>query len=213
MLVELTLAALAGLVGDVTGLTSHVERRVTAAVFGNVGALRMAAQAEVVFLLVAGGRLQQLILVGGRVRIVALDAVSHRRGVDRALNVGRFLVRVTGDANTNRRGSNQLDAGDVFIHPDLVAGCATHGDRGVDVCPFGFLFMALQTSAGIRFRIEWDRMCCSACACRGENNQQCQPGERPSHSCNSTICDCAITLADTQVARYALHRLGDERRG
>lgn len=48
VVVKLLLAPLARLVGDVAGLATHVERRVTAAVLRNVHALVVAAQTDIV---------------------------------------------------------------------------------------------------------------------------------------------------------------------
>ena len=51
-----------GLVRDMAGVASHVERRVTASLLWNIHALVVAGEAEIVFL-IAGHRLQQLELV------------------------------------------------------------------------------------------------------------------------------------------------------
>ncbi len=62
MKIEFGLTDLAGLVRDVAGVAAHIERGMTAAFGGDVNALLVAAQAKILFL-IAGRRLQQLILV------------------------------------------------------------------------------------------------------------------------------------------------------
>ena len=64
VIVELDLALLADLVGDVASLATHVQRGVPAALLGNVQSLGVAAQAEVL-VGAARSRLQQLVLVVG----------------------------------------------------------------------------------------------------------------------------------------------------
>ena len=83
-------AALAGLVRGVAGVASHVERGVTAAFFGNIESLFVAAEAKIL-LLVPRCRFQQLILVVAGVRIVALQAIAHRGRMHRALELGRIF--------------------------------------------------------------------------------------------------------------------------
>ena len=130
VIVELDLALLAGLVGDVAGVAAHVQRRVPAAFLGNVQSLVVAGQAEI-FVGAARSRLQQLVLVVRLVRVVALEAIAHRRRMDRAFEVGGVLVGVAGEAKRVRGGGDQLHAGDIFVHPDFVAACATGRDGRV----------------------------------------------------------------------------------
>src|ERR1035441_9278018 len=71
VIVELDLALLADLVGDVASVATHVQRRVPAAFVGNVQSLLVAGQTEVL-VGPARSRLQQLVLVVGSVWIEAL---------------------------------------------------------------------------------------------------------------------------------------------
>ena len=79
--IEFALAPFARLVRDVAGVAAHVERGVAAALFRNIRALGVAGEAEIVFL-VARGRLQQLKLIVGGMRIVALQAIANGGRVD-----------------------------------------------------------------------------------------------------------------------------------
>src|SRR6202795_260408 len=93
--IEFRFTSLARLVGQMASLTAHVQRGVTTALFWNIQASLVAAQAEILFV-GAGGCFQQLILVLGGMRIVALHAVANRGAVDHALDVGSILVGVAG---------------------------------------------------------------------------------------------------------------------
>jgi len=95
MKIEFGLADLPRFVRDVAGFAAHVEGGMPAAFFGHIQPGRMAAQAEV-FFLVPRGRLQQLILIVRGVRIVTLHAVSNCRGMDRTFYVGRIFLGVAG---------------------------------------------------------------------------------------------------------------------
>ena len=86
-----------GFVGDVAGVASHVERGMTAAFRGHIQPGGMATAAEV-FFRIAGDGLEELILIVTAMRIVARETVANRRGMDRALDVGRLLVSVAGNA-------------------------------------------------------------------------------------------------------------------
>ena len=73
----LCLPNLARLVRDVAGVAAHVECGVAAAFLPGHSCPACGNQAEIVFL-VARGRLQQLILIVGIVRVVAFEAVANR---------------------------------------------------------------------------------------------------------------------------------------
>ena len=148
VIVELLFTALSDLVRRVTGVATHIKRGVTAALFGDVHAFRMAIEAEV-FSLVSIRRFEQLELVIGSMRIVALDAVANRGRMDRAFERRGILIRVTSDAERLRSGRDQLDARDVFVDPNLVAAQASHGDCGMDELALGLLVMTLKTFGGI----------------------------------------------------------------
>ena len=91
-------------------------------------------------------------------RIVALEAVADGGAVNFSLNVGSFLVGVTGDAERNRGGGGQLHARDVLVDADFMATQAAGRDRGVHRLSFRLLDMALGTFRCVRFRIQGDRV-------------------------------------------------------
>ena len=76
----------AGFVYRVARIATHIERRVTAALGGNVQALLVAGKAEV-FFLAATCCFQQLVLVIRGMRIVTLQTVPYCRAVNRTLDV------------------------------------------------------------------------------------------------------------------------------
>ena len=157
VIIELQLARLARLVDGVASLAAHVQRGVPAAFLWNVESLRVAGEAKVLAL-IAGGRLQQLELVVGLVRVVTLKAIAHSRRMDLAFEVGGILVGVAGDAQRLRRGGDQLDASDVFVDADLMTTGAAHGDGGVNILAFGLVFMALDALRRIGILVEWNWM-------------------------------------------------------
>lgn len=157
MEVEFLLSLFAGLVGRMAGLAAHVERRMAAALLGNVDPDVVATQAEV-FFLTSRGRLQKLILVVARVRIVTLHAITHCGTVHGALDVGRILIRMAGQAQARRRGRDQLDPRDVFVNANLVTAGAAHRDRRVNGLAFALFRVAFQALGGICVFVEWDRV-------------------------------------------------------
>src|SRR5271166_3934405 len=126
--IKLGLSNLSGLVRDVAGVTTHVQGRVSTTFCRDVQSGIVAAQAEVLFLIARLG-LQQLVLVIGDVRVVALEAVPHCRGMDFTFYVGGILVGVAGKTESGWSGRDQLDVRYVFDCADLVATGTTHGDR------------------------------------------------------------------------------------
>ena len=103
----------------VARIATHIERRVTAALGGNVQALLVAGKAEV-FFLAATCCFQQLVLVIRGMRIVTLQTVPYCRAVNRTLDVGSVLFGMAGDAKSGRGGRDQLDAGDVLCDANLM---------------------------------------------------------------------------------------------
>ena len=156
VIVELLLAFLARLVGSVAGVATHIERGVAAALLGNIQSLGVALKAEILAF-VAGGRLQQLILVVRLMRAVALDAVANRRRMNRSLDGSRVHVGVTGDAKRLRRRGDQLNASDVFAHPDFVTTGAARCYGGMNELALGFVFVTLNACRriGIWFQRYW----------------------------------------------------------
>src|SRR5580700_8789873 len=98
-----------------------------APLFRNIQSLFVAIETEILPL-IAGGRLQQLILVVALMGIVALDAVAHCRRMYRALQRRGVFIRVAADAQRLRRRSGQLDPRDVFIDSNFVTTQTSRGD-------------------------------------------------------------------------------------
>jgi len=84
-------------VNGVAGLAPHVQRGVPAAFLGDVEPCVWQVRQRF-WPLVAGGRQQQLKLVVGLVRIVALKAIAHSWRMDLAFEIGCILVGMAGDA-------------------------------------------------------------------------------------------------------------------
>ena len=125
---EFAIWAVAGLVRDVAGIAADVERCVAASLVGNIQPLGMAIEAEV-FLRASRGRLQEVIRVVGRVRIVALQAVANRRRMHGPLDFGCVLIGVTGETKCVRSRGDQLYARHIFVDSHLVARRASHRHR------------------------------------------------------------------------------------
>src|ERR1022692_4732273 len=87
----------AGLVSNVTCVTTHVERGVTATLLGHIQPGLVATDAEVFFFAARHG-FEELVLVVAGVRIVAGYAVANRGGMHGSLDVGRFLICVASNA-------------------------------------------------------------------------------------------------------------------
>jgi hypothetical protein len=128
MEIKFGLSNLSGLMRDVAGVATHVEGCVSAALCRDIQAGLVAAQAEVLFL-IARDWLQQLILVIGDVRVVALKTVSHCGGVNLTFYVGGIFVCVASKTQCVRSGRDQLDVSYIFDCADLMAAGATHGNR------------------------------------------------------------------------------------
>src|SRR5208283_116082 len=154
VIVELHLALIAALVDDVARIASHVERSVAAARAGNVQSLLVTSEAEVL-VRAAGSRLQQLVLVGCGVRIVALKAIPNCRRMDRTFDVSGVLVGVACETERVRRRGDQLYASDVFRHPDFVATGAAHGDGRMDCFPPSLVFVTLDALGRICIFFQW----------------------------------------------------------
>jgi len=144
VIVEFLFPLFADLVRNVAGIATHVEGGVAAAFFRDVQTLVVTIEAQILALLSCRG-FQQLILVFGYVRIVALEAIANGGSVYCALDVGGVLVGVAGKAEAGRRCRDQLDARDILVDTNLVTTGAAHRNRRVDRLPFGLIAMTLNT--------------------------------------------------------------------
>jgi len=155
--VEFCFANLASLMCGMAGVAAHIEGRVTAAFLWYIDADLVAAQAQILFL-IPGGRLQQLVLVVGTMRIVALYAITNRWRMNIALEIGCFLIRMAGEAKCIRSRGNQLYPGHILISPNFVATGAAHGHRRMHRFAFGLVFVAGNAGGGISLGVKWHRM-------------------------------------------------------
>lgn len=157
MVVVLNLALLASLVGYVTGLAAHIEGCMPAAFVRNVHPLGMALEAQVLAL-ISGVSFDQLVLVVGLMRVMALDAVPDCGRMYGSLQISGVFVGMAGNTNRRRTGGDQLYAGNVLANPDLVTARATHCDGGVNELAFGFVFVALDAFGRIRVLVQGNWM-------------------------------------------------------
>jgi hypothetical protein len=67
-------------------------------------------------------------------------------------------------AQANGSRGDELDAGDVFIDANLMAGETAHGHGGVDGLALGLFRMALGTFGSINVLVQWNRVNCGASA-------------------------------------------------
>lgn len=157
VVVVFDLAFLTYFVSDVASFATHVEGGMTAPLVGDVHALGMALQAEILAF-VAGVSLDQLVLVIRLVGIVALDAIANRWRMDRALEVGSILVGVTSDTNRRRTGGDELDPRDIFIDANFMTAGAAHGNRRMNELAFGFVFVAFDTFGRVGVLVQRNRV-------------------------------------------------------
>jgi len=102
-----------------------------------------------ILLLLAGGRLPQLILVVGSMRIVASQTVANRRRMDLSLDLRGVFVAVAREAELVRSGGDQLYARGVFVDPDFMATHAAHRDRGMDGLAFRLVLVAFEAFGSV----------------------------------------------------------------
>ena len=124
-------------------LASHVEGGVAAAFFGDVHALIVAIEAEVLALL-SRRWFQQLILVVGSMRVVTLNAVAHCGRMNRSFERCCVLVGVAAEAERLRSRRDQLYARNIFVDPHLMAAQTARRDGGMDELAFRLILVALE---------------------------------------------------------------------
>ncbi|HSR06470.1 MAG TPA: hypothetical protein VLM42_04920 [Bryobacteraceae bacterium] len=139
------------------GFTAHIEGGMAAALFRNLQSDGVASQAKI-FLLIAGSRFPQLLLVVRNMRVVALQAVTNRGAVNHARDLLCVFALMTGEAQGSSRSLRQFHVSRVAVYSYFVAGCAAHCNGGVDVFPFGAVFMAFQAFSRVRVLLERNRM-------------------------------------------------------
>jgi hypothetical protein len=130
---------------------------VPAAFLRDIEANPVTGQAEIALLIARSG-LQQLKLVIGGMRIMALQAVANGRTVDSALELRCALVSVTRETQTGGRRGDQLYAGDIFVDPNFMTNVAAEGNCGVDRLAFRLVLVASEALCGIRVFVERYRM-------------------------------------------------------
>ena len=114
-----------------------------ASLFRHIQSCGVAGQAKILFL-ISGSRLHQLKLVVGRMWVVALQTIAHRRLVHCALDVGGVLVGVTGQTQAVRRGRYQLHARYILVSAHFMAAGASGRNCRVNEFAFRFFRMAFQ---------------------------------------------------------------------
>ena len=158
MEVKLALAALAGLVGHVAGIATHVQRSMTAAVLWDIETDVVASKTQVRIFAIAALWLKQLIFIVGGMRIVALYAIAHCRRVNLPLDISSFFVGMAGNAESYSGGGDELCAGDTSIHPDLVTAGAAHGNRRMNRLALRLVLVALDAGRRVLFGVKGYRM-------------------------------------------------------
>lgn len=78
--------------------------------------------------------------------------------MNRAFYVGRLLVGMAGQTKAIRSGSDQLDAGYIFIVSDLVTTGAAHRDCRVNRFAFRLVLVTGNAGGRIGLGIEWNGM-------------------------------------------------------
>jgi hypothetical protein len=87
-------------------------------------------------------------------RVVAFDAIAHRRRMHGTFQRSCIFVSVTADAERLRTRRRELDPRDVLVGSDFMAGQTSHGDSRVHELALGFVFVTLDTRGGIGFRVK-----------------------------------------------------------
>ena len=146
-----------GLVYGMAGIASGIQGGVPTPLLRYIQTGGVTFQAKI-FGLAARKGFQRVVLVRRHVRIMALRAVAHRRGMNRALAGNGLLVLMTLQAERPDRGSLQFDASDVPGDPDFMAGETTDGNGRMNGFPMRLLFVAFQAFGRVRIRIQRDRM-------------------------------------------------------
>jgi hypothetical protein len=128
----------------VASFATHIEGGVTAALLRDVQSLSVTIEAEILAL-IAGRGLQKLIFVVRLVRAVTLDAIADGGRMNGSLDGGRVHVGMTRDAQRLGRSGGQLNAGDVFVHPDFMTASTSGRNGGVNELALGFVLVTLDT--------------------------------------------------------------------
>jgi hypothetical protein len=167
-------------------------------------------------------------------RIVALQAIANRRRMNGALDLGGILVGVAGETEPVGSGRDQLHAGHVLVHPNLVTTQAAHRDGGMDEFAFRLILVAFQALGSVNLRIQRNGMNRGVGARKQQHHQRkknqgmntsaaavlvydspAEPnamGEQSHTASNGCICT-KITVSQKncramQRARNSLHKIG-----
>ena len=131
----------------------------------------MALQTEVLAF-ASGYRLQQLILIGGSMGVVALETVSNCGRVDLSLNLCRIFVGVALETELDRRDFRQLDMRDIANRANFVTAQASRSDRRVNCFSIGLIFVTLEALRRINVLVERNRVGLGKCRRnRGDKGQ------------------------------------------
>jgi len=144
VVIKLDLALLADLVGHVARLATHVQGRVTTALLGHIEPLVVTGEAKVVGFTGPGCGQQQLILVIGSMRAVTFEAVAHCWRMDRTLQISGIHIGVACYAERLWSRCDELDPGNILVHPNFVTARATGRDGGMNKLSLRFVLVTLN---------------------------------------------------------------------
>ena len=176
------------LVRDVASVAAHVQCGVAAALLWNISALVMACEAEIVLLL-ARGRLQQLELVFGSMRVVAGQAIANRRLVHTALDLRGIFIAVAGQADFVGDDGDELYAGDISVDPDFMTAQTAHRNSGVDGLAFRLVSVALEALGAVGLRIERNGVNGGGGARNQQRDQREENQDINSKDATTVVCD------------------------
>jgi len=194
MEIKLRLADFADLMCRMAGIATHIKRRVAATLRSHIQPLRVALETKI-RALISRCRLQQLIFVVALVRIVALDAITHRRRMHRTLQRRRIFFGMACQAHGLRRGSDQLDPRDLFVDANFMAAQASRRDRRVHSLALGLVLVTLEALRRIDVFLEWDRMFFRPCRSSRDQQRDHQHLQQAGEPASERFCfdrECAV---------------------
>jgi len=143
----------------VAAITTRIEGQMPAASFIHIDSDAMTSETKIA-LPVARRRLQQLILVVGSVRIVALQAIAKGRPVNDTLDSRRILVSMAFETQGSGRCGNQLHSRHISAHANLVTANTSRRDGSMHALSFVLVPMAFQALGRICFLVQRSSRAC-----------------------------------------------------
>lgn len=99
-----------------------------------------------------------MVLEGGCMRIVALEAVPNRRAVHMAFDLAGVLVGVASQAQLDGCDGGRLDTGNVFAYTQFVAAQASRGDGRMYRLSLGLILVAGDALGGVGAWLQRNRV-------------------------------------------------------